>query len=95
MTAANDMSGLKALYDGASGAKDRFGWLDIGINEQTKLPVGSGRIVWTAPGSIAFGIGDNRGFGGDNQSDFGFASQLGGATLTIDGKVLISGGRLR
>lgn len=95
MTAANDMSALKALYDGASGAKDRFGYLDIGINEQTKLPVGSGRIVWTAPGSIAFGFGDNRGFGGDNQSDFGFASQLTGATLTIDGKVLISGGRLR
>ncbi len=95
MTAANDMSALRALYDAAGGAKDRFGFLDIGINEQTKLPVGSGRVVWTAPGSIAVGFGDNRGFGGDNQSDFGFVAQISGATLTIDGNTVVSAGRLR
>lgn len=95
MTAENDMSALEARYESASGAKNRFGFLDIGINEQTRLPVGSGRVVWTAPGSIAFGFGDNRGFGGDNQSDFGFIAQLGGATLTVDGKRVISAGRLR
>jgi leucyl aminopeptidase (aminopeptidase T) len=95
MTAENDMSALEARYEAASGDKNRFGFIDIGINEQTKLPVGSGRVVWTAPGAIVFGFGDNRGFGGDNRSDFGFSAQLGGATLTVDGKPLISAGRLR
>ena len=95
MTAANDMSGLKAAYDAAGGAKDRFGYIDIGVNPETRLPVGSGRIVWTAPGSVVIGFGDNRGFGGSNTSDFGFAAQLSGATITVDGKPVIANGRLR
>ena len=95
MTAENDMSALEARYLGASGDKNRFGFIDIGINDQTKLPVGSGRVVWTAPGAIVFGFGDNRAFGGDNQSDFGFIAQIGGATLTVDGKPLIAAGKLK
>jgi leucyl aminopeptidase (aminopeptidase T) len=95
MTAENDMSALEARYESASGDKNRFGFIDIGINDQTKLPVGSGRVVWTAPGAIVFGFGDNRGFGGDNRSDFSFTAQLGGATLTVDGKPVVSAGRLR
>jgi leucyl aminopeptidase (aminopeptidase T) len=95
MTAENDMSALEARYESASGAKNRFGFIDIGLNDQTRLPVGSGRVVWTAPGSVVIGFGDNRGFGGDNQSDFTFIAQLGGATVTVDGKPVISAGRLR
>jgi len=95
MTAANDMSSLQERYDGAGGAKNRFGFIDIGINEQTRLPVGSGRVVWTAPGSIVFGFGDNRAFGGANQSDFAFVAQLGGATMTVDGKAVITAGKLK
>ena len=95
MTAANDASSLQERYDGASGAKNRFGFIDIGLNDQTRLPVGSGRVVWTAPGSIVFGFGDNRGFGGDNKSNFAFVAQIGGATMTVDGKPVITAGRLR
>ena len=95
MTAANDMSGLRAAYDGAGGAKDRFGYIDIGLNPETRLPVGSGRIVWTAPGSVVIGFGDNRGFGGANTSDFGMAAQLSGATVTVDGTAVVANGRLR
>lgn len=95
MTAANDMSGLKAAYDAAGGAKDRFGYIDIGVNPETRLPVGSGRIVWTAPGSVVIGLGDNRGFGGNNTSDFGMAAQLSGATVTVDGTAVVANGRLR
>ena len=95
MTAANDMSGLRAAYDAAGGAKDRFGYIDIGLNPETRLPVGSGRIIWTAPGSVAIGFGDNRGFGGSNTSDFGFAAQLDRASVTVDGKPVVANGRLR
>jgi len=95
MTAANDMSGLKAAYDAAGGAKDRFGFIDIGLNPETRLPLGTGRIIWTAPGSVTVGFGDNRAFGGSNTSDFGIPAQLGGATVTIDGRPVVVNGRLR
>lgn len=95
MTASNDMSGLQAAYDAAGGAKDRFGYIDIGLNPETRIPIGSGRIIWTAPGSVVIGFGDNRGFGGNNTSDFGFAAQLDRATLTVDGKPVVANGRLR
>lgn len=95
MSAANDMSGLRAAYNAAGGAKDRFGYIDIGINPETRLPVGTGRTIWTAPGSVTLGLGDNRLFGGSNTSDFGIALQLGGATVTVDGKPVVANGRLR
>ena len=95
MTAANNMSGLKAAYDAAGGAKNQFGYVDIGLNPETKLPLGSGRTIWTAPGSVVIGFGDNRGFGGTNTSDFGFAAQLATATVTVDGTPVIANGRLR
>jgi len=95
MTAANDMSGLKAAYDAAGGAKDRFGYIDIGLNPETRLPLGTGRIIWTAPGSVAVGFGDNRTFGGNNTSDFAISLQLGVATVTVDGKPVVVNGRLR
>jgi leucyl aminopeptidase (aminopeptidase T) len=95
MTAANDMSRFKAQYDAAGGEKNRFGYIDIGVNPETRLPVGSGRVVWTAPGSVVLGFGDNRGFGGTNESDFGFAAQLGNATVKVDGTTIVDGGRLR
>lgn len=95
MTAANDMRRLRAQYDAATGTKDRFQGVDIGVNPQMKLPVGSGRIVWGAPGSVVVGFGDNRGLGGANVSDFGAMGQLGNATVKVDGKPIISNGRLQ
>ena len=95
MTAANDMARLKAQYDAATGAKNRFQGIDIGVNPEMKLPVGSGRIVWGAPGSVVVGFGDNRGLGGANVSDFGAVGQLGNATVKVDGTPIISNGRLQ
>ncbi|MEO8580493.1 MAG: aminopeptidase [Gemmatimonadales bacterium] len=95
MTAANNMSGLKAAYDAAGGAKNQFGYVDIGLNPETRLPLGSGRTIWTAPGSVVIGFGDNRGFGGTNTSDFSFGAQLATATVTVDGASVIANGRLR
>ena len=95
MTADNDFAGLKAAYDAAGGAKDQFGYVDIGLNPEASLPVGTGRTVWMAPGAIAVGLGDNRFFGGNNASDFGLAGQLGGATLKAGETVLVENGTLK
>jgi leucyl aminopeptidase (aminopeptidase T) len=94
MTGAG-VEGLKASYDAAGGAKDQFGFIDIGLNPETRLPVGTGRLVWTANGSVILGFGDNRGFGGTNVSDFGISLQLGGATLKVDDKTVIGNGVLK
>ena len=95
MTAASNIEGLKARYDAAGGGKDQFGYIDIGLNPETKLPVGTGRIVWTAPGAVTIGLGDNRGFGGTNASDFGLATQIAGATVKADGKTVVENGALK
>jgi len=95
MTATGEMGTLKSQYDAASGDKARFGYIDIGVNPETRLPVGSGRVVWTAPGSVVLGFGDNREFGGSNSSDFGFASQLGNATVKVDGTTIIENGTIK
>lgn len=95
MTAASNIDSLKARYDAAGGGRDQFGYIDIGVNPETKLPVGTGRIVWTAPGAVTVGLGDNRGFGGTNASDFGLATQIGGATVKADGKMVVENGALK
>ncbi len=95
MTAGSNIDRLKARYEAAGGGKDQFGWLDIGLNPEVKLPVGTGRIVWTAPGAVTVGLGDNRGFGGTNASDFGLSTQLGGATLKADANIVVEGGTLK
>jgi aminopeptidase len=95
MTAASNIDGLKARFDAASGGKDQFAGIDIGLNPETRLPVGTGSIVWTARGAVTLGLGDNRGFGGTTVSDFGLATQIGGATLTVDGRIVIENGTLK
>lgn len=95
LTARSDIAALRAIYDAAGGGKDQFAFIDIGLNPQSKFPVGTGHVVWTAPGSIVVGLGDNRAFGGTNASDFALPAQLGGATLKVDGKVVVENGQLK
>lgn len=95
MTAASGLQRLQARYDAAAGAKDLFAYIDIGLNPEAGLPLGTGWIVWMAPGAVTFGLGDNQGFGGTNVSDFGLPTQLGGATVKVDGVVLVENGTLK
>jgi leucyl aminopeptidase (aminopeptidase T) len=95
MTAASNIDALTARYEAAGGGKDQFGWIDIGLNPETRLPVGTGRIVWTAPGAVSVGLGDNRAFGGTNASDFGLAAQLAGATVKADATIIVENGTLK
>ena len=93
MTATSGLEPLKARYDAASGAKDQFGFLDLGLNPEARLPVGSGYVVWMAPGAVTLGLGDNRGFGGTHASDFGLPLQLAGATVKVDGRTVVENGK--
>ena len=94
MNATSGGEGLKEAFDMSSGAKDQLGYVDIGVNPSTKAPVGRGRLIWGAPGSVVIGVGDNRGFGGTNVSDFAMPAQIGGATLKADTTTIIANGQL-
>ncbi len=82
---------LVELYDKATGDKDRLASLTLGINPQARLGFNFNNIV---AGGITLGIGSNESLGGSNKSAFFLSGTLGGATLTLDGRALVRGGKL-
>ena len=98
MTAKSGLDALKAYqayYDAATGGKDSFSYIDIGLNPEVTLPTNSGRVVWMAAGAVTIGVGDNTGWGGTVVSTFNLAGPVSGATLQIDGQTVIAKGALR
>ena len=94
MTATSGLEPLKATYDAAGPGKDRFGVIDIGLNPAVDFPLATGAIVWPQAGAVTVVIGNDVFSGGDNNSDFQFAAQLGGASITVGGKPTVTKGRL-
>ena len=100
LTSMNARSGLPALkayqayYDAATGGKDSFSYIDLGLNPEVTLPTNSGRVVWMAAGAVTIGVGDNTGWGGANVSTFSLAGPVSGATLQVDGQAVIAKGAL-
>ena len=45
-------------------------------------------------GAVTVGLGENRDLGGANATGFGYAAALLGATLEVDGKKRVAGGKL-
>jgi len=95
MTAASGLAPLKTDYDAAGSGKDLFGAVDIGLNPEVNLPLATGAIVWPQAGAVSVVFGNDVVSGGSNNSDFGFAGQLGGASITVDGKAVVENGRLK
>ena len=95
MTAASGLAPLQAEYDAAGSGKDRFGVIDIGLNPEVDLPLATGAIVWPQAGAVSIVFGNDVFSGGSNNSDFGFAAQLGGASITVGGKPVLEKGRLK
>ena len=85
---------LRAAQSGfatATGAKDRFGTIGIGLNKNV-LP---GYLTSAyARGTVSLGIGDNTPFEGTNESSYGFEACQSKATMILDGKPIIEAGRL-
>ena len=78
----------------ASGDKDRFASLSIGLNPKA-TPTGTNLTDWIVRGAVSFGIGSNKDLGGENETDFGWSATLLGATVKVDGKAVVDKGRLR
>src|SRR5438132_4327373 len=86
---------LKADYDAGGSGKDLFGLIDIGLNPGINVPLATGAVVWPQAGAVTVVLGNDLVGGGSNNSDFGYAGQLGGASVTVDDKPVVVNGRLK
>lgn len=95
MTATSGIEPLQASYDAAGGAKDLFGYIDLGLNPEVRLPLSTGGLVWMAAGAVTVAFGENQYVGGSNVSDFALAGAIGGATVSVDGRAIVENGVLK
>lgn len=95
MKARSGLRHLKQSYEIGSAGKEEASVIDLGINPNVRSPKGSRLTSYVESGSIFFGTGENIWAGGDNHGTGGIGGYLQGATLTVDGKVLIDRGRLK
>ncbi|HEV8694838.1 MAG TPA: hypothetical protein VGQ93_11750, partial [Lysobacter sp.] len=87
---------LRAEYDAVTDArKDLFGFVDLGINPNVKLPANSVVGNWIPAGTVTVGTGVNIWAGGDNSVPYGLTVFLPGSTVTLDGKPIIENGMLK
>lgn len=94
MAAKSGLEPIKALYDAASGPKDQFAFVDVGINPNVHLIPDSRMVSWVPAGNVTVGFGNNTWAGGENNTTFGWSSFLPGSTLKVDGKAIVENGRL-
>jgi len=90
-SAGTNEESIRSQYDRATGAKDRLGWLQIGLNPAASYGFLQDDLV---AGAIEIGIGDNSEYGGKNHSNFGFQGRLTNATVRVGKKVVVDKGRL-
>jgi len=83
---------LRSSWDKSKpGARDLLGGFEIGLNPLAQ----TGFLQDYLPaGNVYVAIGNSEDFGGKNATDFYLASTLTGATVAIDGKTVVDGGRL-
>ena len=88
---AEDTERLRAHFDKVGEGKDLLAGIDIGLNPRVR----TGFLQdYLAQGNVYVAIGNNEEFGGKNTAGFGLAGTLTGATVTIDGTVVVDAGKI-
>ncbi|MDB6163086.1 MAG: hypothetical protein JWL98_518, partial [Xanthomonadaceae bacterium] len=97
MTGSGDgWADYKATYDASTDPrKDAFGFIDLGINPNVKLPANSTVGTWVPAGAVTVGAGNNTWAGGDNSVPWSSTVFLPGSTVTLDGKTIVDNGTLK
>ncbi|MCF7222257.1 aminopeptidase [Marilutibacter chinensis] len=87
---------MKAVYDAIDDdRKNRFGFVDLGINPNVRLPAESRVGNWVPAGTVSLGSGNNTWAGGDNSVPHSFSVSLQGATVSFDGNTVVENGELK
>lgn len=77
----------------ARGDSDRIGEFGIGLNPNVLTPTSDPALDCKLFGSVHLGLGDNRGFGGQNRSNLHLDLVIPGPSVEVDGAVLCADGR--
>ncbi len=86
---------FKEMMAAYTGSKDVFGSIQIGLNPEWKVIEDGGDFrPEDALGMVTIGIGFNELLGGANKDPGGFSFPIVGATIEIDGRVVIKDGKL-
>src|SRR2546427_11576077 len=90
-SAGTNEESIRSQYDRATGAKDRLGWLQIGLNPAASYGFLQDDLV---AGAVEIGIGDNSEYGGKKHSNFRFHDRLTQAHARPGEKTVLGKGRL-
>lgn len=82
---------LRPSWDKAKGGKDLLAGFQIGLNPAAQTGYIQDYLV---AGNVYVAIGDAEEFGGKSTTDFYLASTLTGATVQVNGKTVVDGGRI-
>ncbi|HTL31835.1 MAG TPA: aminopeptidase [Kofleriaceae bacterium] len=93
VSAKSGWDAIKARYDAAGPGKTEVGFVDLGCNPAVRT--GGKLETWMGAGMVTIGIGGNAWAGGTNKEPFSLAYQLAGATVSLDGKILVENGQLK
>lgn len=83
------------VWDAAPEGKEELAVLDVGLNRGAAPPKGKTLGSYIPAGNVSLGVGGNVWAGGDVNVPFLFLPSLAGATVTVDGKVIVEKGALR
>lgn len=92
-TAASGIEAFRKRYDAAIGDRDRLGELGIGVNPALASPIGHTLLDEKIHGSVHLALGENRMYGGLNESSLHWDLVMLSPTLAIDGDIAIADGR--
>jgi leucyl aminopeptidase (aminopeptidase T) len=90
----DNLDAFSGMYMGASGEKGRIASFTIGLNPNAKymgLPNHDELVL----GGVSIAIGANKDIGGTNNTTFGYGQSLTNATVKVDGKPLVSNGKIQ
>lgn len=86
---------LRSDFAAAAEGKDRFGVIDVGVNDDVRPPAGGKALTYMQAGMISVYVGNDTWAGGDDNTPFSLDGFLPGGTLTADGKVIVDKGVLK
>ncbi|HZD56900.1 MAG TPA: hypothetical protein VE136_09275, partial [Anaerolineales bacterium] len=93
--AASGAQGLQSWLFGHSGEPGRISHVGIGLNPYLRQPIGLDVPVDEhVYGFMFIALGDNLYIGGENQSSLNVDYVIPGATFLVDGKTILSAGRV-
>ena len=92
--AASGADALATWLDSHSGEPRRVSHIGIGLNPHLRRPLGWAIVDEHIAGALFLALGENRYMGGQNASSLNHDFALHGASLTIDGRLVVARGQL-